>query len=197
MIGIAHTLRYVPLREDLLRTVVPSASAQRRAVETIKQGEVLIIEARNETGAGTIGDIYALRARERGAVGIVTDGALRDTLPIRAVGLPVYYRGSHGATLARQHIALDQQLPIACAGVTVLPGDVIVGDGDGAVVVPAALAAEIARDAVEQEVEEQWAAERVAAGESTDGVFPVANDRRPEFEAWRAARATNCDSATP
>ena len=114
----------------------------------------------------------------RGAAGVVTDGALRDTPAIRALDLPVYHRASHAATFGRLHMPLDHQVPIACAGVTVLPGDVVVGDGEGVVVVPAALAAEVAADAVQQELEEEWAAERVDAGESTEGVFPIAKARR-------------------
>src|SRR5205823_12628020 len=105
-------------------------------------------------------------------------------------GLPVYPRASHAATLARAHMARGHQVPVGCAGVAVLPGDIVVGDGEGVVVVPAALAEEVARDAVQQELEEQWATERVDAGESTDGVFPIAKDRRAEFEAWLTDRQT-------
>ena len=100
----------------------------------------------------------------------------------------MYHRASHAATLGRLHLPLDHQVPIACAGVTVMPGDIVVGDGEGVVVVPAALAVEVAADAYQQELEEEWALERVAAGESTIGVFPIAKDRRAEFEAWLAAR---------
>jgi regulator of RNase E activity RraA len=188
MIGVAHTLRYVPMREDLQAQLGAGRNAQRRAVESLEPGEVLVIEARGEPDAGTIGDIYARRAMRRGAAGVVTDGALRDTPAIRAMELPVYHRSSHAATLGRLHLPLDHQLPIACAGVTVLPGDVVVGDGEGVVIVPAALAVEVAADAVQQELEEEWAAERVDAGESTEGVFPVAKARRREFDAWRASR---------
>ena len=109
---------------------------------------------------------------------------MRDTPAIRSLDLPVYHRVL-AATYGRLHMPLDHQVPIACAGVTVMPGDVVVGDGEGVVVVPAALVAEVAADAAEQELEEEWALERVAAGESTVGVFPIAADRRAEFEAWR------------
>jgi 5-oxopent-3-ene-1,2,5-tricarboxylate decarboxylase / 2-hydroxyhepta-2,4-diene-1,7-dioate isomerase len=188
MIGVAHTLRYVPMREDLQAQLIAGQNAQRRAVESLEPGEVLIIEARGESDAGTIGDIFVRRAMRRGAAGVVTDGALRDTPAIRAMELPVYHRASHAATLSRLHLPLDHQVPIACAGVTVLPGDVVVGDGEGVVIVPAALAAEVAADAVQQELEEEWAAERVDAGESTEGVFPIAKARRGEFDAWLASR---------
>lgn len=186
MIGYAHTLRYVPLREDLQGKLSAGKNAQRRAIESLAPDEVLVIDARGEPDAGTIGDIFALRALRRGASGVVTDGALRDTPAIRAIDLPVYHRSSHAATFGRIHMPLEHQVPIACAGVTVLPGDIVVGDGEGVVILPAALAEEVARDSVQQELEEEWAAERVDAGESTDGVFPIAKDRRAEFDAWLA-----------
>ncbi len=188
MLGYAHTLRFVPLREDLQAQLSGGQNAQRRAIESLGPDEVLTIEARGEPDAGTIGDIFVLRALRRGAAGVVTDGALRDTPAIRALALPVYHRASHAATFGRVHMPLDQQTPIACAGVTVMPGDIVVGDAEGVVVVPAALAAEVAADAARQELEEEWALERVDAGESTVGVFPISKDRRAEFEAWLAER---------
>jgi regulator of RNase E activity RraA len=191
MVGYAHTLRYVPLREDLQPQLAAGQNAQRRAIESLTADEVLVIEARGEPDAGTIGDIFVQRAQRLGAAGVVTDGALRDTPAIRAIGLPVYHRASHAATLGRVHMPLDDQVPIACAGVTVMPGDLVVGDGEGAVVVPAALAGEVAEAAVGQELEEEWALERVAAGESTIGVFPLSAERRPEFETWLATRSVN------
>lgn len=191
MIGYAHTLRYVPMREDLQPRLSAGQNAQRRAIESLTTDEVLVIEARGEHDAGTIGDIFVQRAQRLGAAGVVTDGALRDTPAIRAIGLPVYHRASHAATLGRLHMPLDHQLPIACAGVTVMPGDLVVGDGEGAVVVPAALADEVAADASQQELEEEWALERVAHGESTIGVFPLSSERRAEFEAWLARRSTD------
>jgi regulator of RNase E activity RraA len=190
MLGYAHTLRYVPLREDLQAQYSGGQNAQRRAIEGLAADEVLIMEARGEPDAGTIGDIFVMRALRLGAAGVVTDGALRDTPAIRELGLPVYHRASHAATFGRLHMPLDHQVPIACAGVTVLPGDILVGDGEGVVVVPAALAAEVAADAYQQELEEEWALSRVDAGESTVGVFPISKDRRSEFDAWLAARRT-------
>lgn len=187
MVGYAHTLRYVPKREDFERRQ-EGPNAQRRAVESIEQDEVLIMEARGEPDAGTIGDIFAMRVKQLGGAGVITDGALRDTPAIAEIGLPVYHGSSHAATLGRIHTPLDHQIPIACAGVTVFPGDIIVGDSEGAVVIPALLAEEVAEDAYTQEIEEEWAIERVQAGDSSIGTFPIAPERRPEFEAWLAAR---------
>jgi regulator of RNase E activity RraA len=188
MVGVAHTLRYLPMREDLIPTYASRANAQRDAVESLRPGEVLVIGAREVPDAGTIGDIYATRAAVLGAVGVVTDGATRDTSALAAMDIPVYQLASHGSTYRRHHMPVDHQVPIACAGVTILPGDVMVGDDDGVVVVPAALADEVADEAYEQELAEEWAIERVAAGESTDGTFPITPDRRAEFEQWLAAR---------
>lgn len=188
MLGYAHTLRYVPKREDFERRL-EGPNAQRRAVESIEAESVLICEAREEPHAGTIGDIFAMRIKTRGASGFVTDGALRDTPAIAEIDFPVYHQSSHAATLGRLHTPLDHQIPIACAGVTVFPGDIIVGDGEGVVVVPALLAEEVANDSYQQEIEEEWAIERVAAGDSSIGTFPIADDRRPEFEEWLKNRS--------
>ena len=186
LLGYAHTLRYVPARPDLAEVV--GFNAQRVAVESIVTDDVLIIEARGEPDAGTIGDIFALRARQLGAAGVVTDGALRDTPAIRDLGMSVYHLSSHAATLGRLHSPLDHQVPIACAGVTVLPGDIIVGDGEGAVVIPASMVVEVAADSVAMELREEFAIEQISQGASCDGYSPLAKENRPEFEAWLAAR---------
>jgi regulator of RNase E activity RraA len=186
IVGIAHTLRYVPARPDLPKVL--GTNAQRDAVESIQPGEVLIIEARGEPHAGTIGDIFAMRVKQLGGVGVITDGALRDTPAIREIGLAVYHQSSNAATLGRLHTPLDHQVPIACAGVTVLPGDIIVGDDEGAVVIPAGMVDEIAAASVTMETEEEFAIKRVGEGASTIGYFPLADDNRAEFEAWLAER---------
>jgi 5-oxopent-3-ene-1,2,5-tricarboxylate decarboxylase / 2-hydroxyhepta-2,4-diene-1,7-dioate isomerase len=174
MLGYAHTLRYLPLREDLNTEFAGGQNAQRRAVESMQPDEILIIDARGEPDAGTFGDIFALRSLRLGATA--------------ELGIPVYHGSSHAATFGRMHMPYEHQIPIACAGVTVIPGDIIVGDGEGAVVVPPSLVVEIAAGSVQQEAEEAWALERVDAGDSTIGIFPISTDRRPEFEAWFADR---------
>ena len=188
MVGTAKTLRYVPMREDLVPVLQAGVNAQRRAVESIQPGEILVIEARNSPEAGTIGDVLSMRALARGAVGVITDGCVRDSAAVGRLGIAVYLRAAHAATLSRDHLPLDIDVPIACAGVLVMPGDVIVGDDDGAMLIPAALVEEVARDAAEQELRDAWSFERVAAGDSTIGVFPIAADRMHEYEAWKAAR---------
>lgn len=186
MVGYAHTLRYVPARPDLADLI--GFNAQREAAESIEPDEVLIIEARGEPHAGTIGDIFAMRAIRRGGVGIITDGALRDTPAIKALGVPVYHQSSNAAVLGRLHSPLDHQVPIACAGATVMPGDIIVGDEEGAVVIPAAMVEEIAEASMKMEIREEFAIERVSEGAPTTGYFPLAKENQAEFEAWLAQR---------
>ncbi len=188
MVGRARTLRYVALREDQQSRLAGGFNAQKRVVESIQPGDVLVIEARSVPDAGTIGDIFATRLFALGGVGIVTDGALRDTPAIADIGVPVYHQASHGATYGRQHMPFSADDAVTCAGVFVMPGDVIVGDGEGAVVVPAALVEEVVRDALIQEEKETFALEKVAAGQPSLDLFPLAKERLPEFEAWKAAR---------
>lgn len=188
MVGRARTLRYVAMREDLQKQYGGGINAQKRAVESTEPGDVLVIEARGVADAATIGDIFATRAFCQGGVGIVTDGALRDTPAIADIGRPVYHLASHGATFGRAHMPFSIDEPVTCAGVFVVPGDVLVGDGEGVVVIPAALVEEVTRDALDQEEREDFALERVADGESTIGLFPLGKERMADFEAWTASR---------
>lgn len=187
LLGYAYTLRYVPLREDVRDAESAELNAQKRTVESIGPDEVLVIDARGEPGAGTIGDILVARALARGATGIVTDGGLRDSAAVARLEIPTYYQVAHPAVLGRLHYPLESNVPIACGGALVMPGDVIVGDEDGVLVLPAALAEQVAHDARAQEDREAWALERVQAGESVRGVYPLSEERREEFEAWIAA----------
>ena len=187
MAGYARTVRYLPLREDL-SAAQPPMNAQKRAIEAIRPGEVLVIEARGEVAAGTIGDILALRAQVRGAAGIVTDGAIRDSAALAALDIPVYHAAVHPAVLGRRHVPWETGVTVACAGVTIEPGDLLAGDADGVVVLPPGIAAEVLAEARETERQEEFVAERVAAGESIDGLFPLPQSRRPEYEAWSADR---------
>ena len=188
MVGYAHTLRYAALREDVRDARKGSEDAQKLAVETVSPGDVLIMEARGELGAGTIGDILAARVLARGGAGIVTDGGVRDTPGVADLAIPTYFQTPNAASLWLRHIPLDVDAPITCAGTLVMPGDVVVGDAEGVVVLPAALAEEIAEAALVQEDREAWALERVQAGESIRGVYPIADERRADYERWRATR---------
>lgn len=188
MVGRCRTLRYVALRPDKLAEFAGGLNPQRKASETAEPGDVIIIEAREVPDAGTVGDIYAMRAFNRGAVGLITDGALRDTAAIADLGRPVYHQSSHGSTWGRHHMPFSSDEPITCAGVYVEAGDVVVGDAEGAVIIPAALVEEVAKDSVAQELVESFAIERVRAGESVVGLFPLTDDRRPEYEAWLAEK---------
>jgi 5-oxopent-3-ene-1,2,5-tricarboxylate decarboxylase / 2-hydroxyhepta-2,4-diene-1,7-dioate isomerase len=183
MAGYARTVRYLPLREDLAGRSA-GLNAQKQAIEEIRPGEVLVIEARGDASAGTIGDILALRAQVRGAAGIVTDGAVRDSAALARLEIPAYHAAVHPAVLGRRHVPWETQVAVACAGVTIQPGDIVVGDADGVVVLPPALAAEVLADAQEQERQEEFIAGRVAQGESVDGLYPLTDRTRPAYQAW-------------
>ena len=186
MAGYARTVRYLPLREDLLAAHGGGMNAQKRAIEDIRPGEVLVIEARGDPTAGTIGDILGLRAQVRGAAGIVTDGAIRDSVALAQLEIPVYHAAVHPAVLGRRHVPWETGITVACAGVTIQPGDIVVGDADGVVVLPPAIAAEVLAGAREQERQEEFIAGRVALGEPLDGLHPLSDARRPDYEAWLA-----------
>ncbi|MDT3315868.1 fumarylacetoacetate hydrolase family protein [Microbacterium sp. KSW4-11] len=186
LVGLARTLRFVPNREDLFDSHGGGYNAQKRAFDAVREGEVIVIEARGESGSGTLGDILAIRAHARGAAGIVTDGGVRDIDAVSAVGIPVYTAGAHPAVLGRRHVPWDADVTIACGGTTVQPGDILVGDADGVIVIPPALAAEVVDAALEQEIEDGWIADRVAEGHAVDGLFPLAGEWKDRYRAWRA-----------
>jgi 5-oxopent-3-ene-1,2,5-tricarboxylate decarboxylase / 2-hydroxyhepta-2,4-diene-1,7-dioate isomerase len=183
LVGTARTLRFVPNREDLFTSHGGGYNAQKRAFDAVAEGEVIVIEARGETGSGTLGDVLAIRAHVRGAAGIVTDGGIRDRDAVAAVGIPVYASGAHPAVLGRKHVPWDVDLTIACGGTTVQPGDIIVGDADGVLVIPPALAEEVADATLAQEDEDAWIAEQVRQGHPVDGLFPMNADWRARYEA--------------
>ena len=187
IVGTARTLRFVPGREDLFASHGGGYNAQKRIFDAVEEGEVIVIEARGERGSGTLGDILALRARARGAAGVVTDGGVRDFDAVVEIGLPVFSNGAHPAVLGRRHVPWDSDLTIACGGATVQPGDIIVGDGDGVIVIPPPIAEEVADAALAQEDEDAWIAEQVAAGHPVDGLFPMNAQWRARFEASHAS----------
>lgn len=186
LVGLARTLRFVPHREDLFASHGGGYNAQKRAFDSVGEGEVIVIEARGESGSGTLGDILALRAKARGAAGVVTDGGVRDFAAVAEVGLPVFSRGPHPAVLGRRHVPWDTDVTIACGGATVQPGDVIVGDSDGVIVIPPALVEEVVDAALAQEEEDAWIATQVAAGHPVDGLFPMNAQWRARYEKERS-----------
>jgi 2-keto-4-pentenoate hydratase/2-oxohepta-3-ene-1,7-dioic acid hydratase in catechol pathway/regulator of RNase E activity RraA len=189
LVGRARTLRYLPNREDLFASHGGGYNAQKRAFDSLGPDDVLVMEARGETGTGTVGDILALRAQVRGAAGIVTDGGVRDYEAVAALDIPTYSAGAHPAVLGRRHVPWDYDITIACGGTTVQPGDVIVGDADGLIVLPPALVEEVVTDAIEQEREETFIAEQVANGESVNGLYPMNADWKSRYAEWTAARS--------
>ncbi|MFT3798294.1 fumarylacetoacetate hydrolase family protein [Microbacterium sp.] len=189
LIGTAKTLRFVPNREDLFTSHGGGYNAQKRAFDAVQPGEVIVIEARGESGSGTLGDILAIRAHAQGAAGIVTDGGVRDLDAVAAVGIPVYTSGGHPAVLGRKHVPWDHDLTIACGGATVQPGDIIVGDNDGVIVIPPRLVEEVVDEALAQEEEDAWIADRVAEGHPVDGLFPMNAQWRATYDAAQAAGA--------
>ncbi len=190
MVGLAYTLRTIPSREDLdhLGSFETRQNAQRKAIEECPEGAVFVVDSRGDAGAASMGGILAMRLQVRGAAGIVTDGGVRDTPDIAAMDIPLYQRRPAVPTNLARHHPVGINEPIACGEVPVFPGDVMVGDGEGVVCIPAHLADEIADEAVEMTVFEDFVQERVAAGASTFGLYPPTDpETKPAFEAWRRA----------
>lgn len=185
IVGRARTLRFIPFRPDLFAEHGGGFNAQKRAFDSLRPGEVLVIEARGEGYAGTVGDLLALRAQQLGAVGVVTDGAARDVAVVAGLDIPVFAAGAHPAVLGRLHVPWETDVTIACGGAAVQPGDVIVADDDGALVIPPALVDEVVKDAIEQEREEAFIAEQLAAGASVDGLYPMNAEWKARYAAWQ------------
>ncbi len=184
VVGLARTLRYVPNREDLFKTHGGGFNAQKRAIDSVNEGEILVMEARGEKGTGTVGDILALRAQVRGAAAIITDGGVRDYTAVADLEMPTYFANPHPAVLGRRHIPWDTDITIACGGATVQPGDIIVADSDGILVIPPAMAEELVDDCIQQEKEEAFIFEMVKQGNSVDGLYPMNAEWQNRYEQW-------------
>ncbi|GAC1368017.1 MAG: hypothetical protein NVSMB43_00900 [Pseudarthrobacter sp.] len=191
VVGLARTLRYVPNREDLFKTHGGGFNAQKRAIDSVNEGEILVMEARGEKGTGTIGDILALRAQVRGAAAIITDGGVRDFSAVAAMDMPTYYANPHPAVLGRRHIPWDTDITIACGGTTVQPGDIIVADSDGILVIPPAIAEELVEDCIQQEKEESFIFQMVQEGNSVDGLYPMNAQWQARYAEWEAGKAND------
>jgi regulator of RNase E activity RraA len=184
MVGPAFTMRFIPAREDL---AVPEAWASprstRAAIEDMPAGVIAVADARGVTEAAIFGDILVARMKKRGVAALVTDGTMRDAAGVVAAGLPVWCTGAAAPSSVAGHIFAGWQEPIGCGGVAVFPGDIIVADGDGAVVVPVALAEEVAKLGTEQERFENWALAEVQKGAPLPGLYPPNEATRARYEA--------------
>ena len=179
-------MRYIPAREDLDRGEIDNrTSIQRLAIEQIGGGEVMVVDARGDTGGGIMGSILATRIHRRGASGVVTDGVFRDSPIIAEIGFGVYARGMNARSIRVTHHPVDFQQPIACGGVPVFPGDIVVGDCEGVVVVPRHLAGQVAQEAVAKEEQEDYLLQKVREGASIVGTYPPDEKLLAEYNAWK------------
>ncbi|QIM17365.1 fumarylacetoacetate hydrolase family protein [Leucobacter insecticola] len=189
ILGTAKTLRFVPFRPDLFKKHGGGFNAQKRAFDTVNPGEVLVVEARGVRETGTVGDVLALRAQVRGAAGIVTDGGVRDYAAVEEFNIPVFSQGAHPSVLGRRHVPWETDVTIACGGAAVQPGDIIMGDRDGVIVIPPFLLEEVAAEAAAQEKADAWVADQVAKGAAVDGLFPMNAEWRAKYEAETGDKA--------
>lgn len=189
MVGPAYTLRYIPAREDLdhLGVFEDRGHPQRKGVEECPPGHVFVIDSRRNPAAASAGNILVTRLMKRGAAGIVTDGGFRDTPEIAALPFPAYHAMAAAPTNLIKHHAVDLNVPIACGEVPVYPGDIMVGDGEGVVVIPAHIADAVAEEAFEQTAFEDFVQEKVNEGRGIFGLYPPGPDAREEFLRWRQA----------
>ena len=191
MVGEAFTLRYIPAREDLNTIAVfqNPDHPQRKAVEDCPPAAVLVIDSRKDARAASAGSILASRLMKRGVAGLVTDGGFRDTPEIAALDMPAYHQRPSAPTNLTLHQAVDINVPIGCGDVAVFPGDVLVGDGEGVIVIPAHLADEIAAEATEMTAFEDFVTEKVLEGRSIIGLYPPTDPAtHGDFAAWRTAK---------
>lgn len=191
MVGPAYTLRYMPAREDLNTIAVfqDREHPQRKAVEECPPGAVLVIDSRKDARAASAGGILVSRLMVRGVAGVVTDGGFRDSPDIARLSLPAYHQRPSAPTNLTLHQAIAINEPIGCGDAPVWPGDVVVGDAEGVIIIPAAIADEIATEAVEMTVFEDFVQEKVLQGRSVLGLYPPTDPQSSiDFAAWRVAK---------
>ena len=188
LVGEAFTLRYMPAREDLNKIEVfrDRSHPQRKAVEDCPAGSVLVMDSRKDARAASAGAILVTRLMKRGVAGVITDGGFRDSVEIGKLGFPAYHHRPSAPTNLTLHQAIEINVPIGCGDAPVFPGDVILGDSDGVIVIPAHLADEIANEAVEMTAFEDFVTEQVQKGKSILGLYPATDDQTlVDFAAWR------------
>jgi len=189
VVGRAFTLRFVPAREDLATPASwASPISTRAAIEAMPAGCIAVVDAMGVPDAGIFGDILCLRMHKRGVAALITDGVVRDVDGVIGSGLPVWCQGVAAPPSVAALTFVGWQEPVGCGGVAVIPNDVVVADADGAVVIPAALLAEVMAEAVEQERMEAWILTEIAAGVPLPGLYPPNAETRARYEAWAATQ---------
>lgn len=189
MVGPAYTLRFIPAREDVdsLFERDSRTDLQRVTAETVPADAVLVIDSRGDASAASGGALLALRMQVRGVGGIVTDGGFRDSPEVGGMTMPSYHQRGAAPPVVVRHHPQDVQLPIACGGVAVHPGDVIVGDDEGVVVIPRGMASEVASLAVSKGKLERFIAREIRRGRPVTGLYPPREEALKDYEAWLAA----------
>lgn len=188
MVGDAFTLRYIPAREDLnpIEIFRDPKHPQRVAVETCPKGSVLVIDSRNNAKAASAGSILVTRLMKRGCAGIVTDGGFRDSAEIAELPFPSFHKQPSAPTNLTLHQALDINVPIGCGDVAVFPGDIVVGDNDGVMVIPQEMVEEVANECIDMTLFEEFVLEKVNEGETIIGLYPPTNNQTlVDFEVWK------------
>jgi len=188
MVGPAYTMRHIPAREDLnqLKEFQNPEHPQRKGVESCPPGAVMVMDCRKDPRAASAGDILVTRLQMRGVEGVVTDGGFRDAVSIAALDIAAYHNRPSSPTNLTLHQALDLNVPIGCGDVAVFPGDIVVGDDDSVIIIPAHLADEIADEATEMTVFEDFVIDQVRDGAQIIGLYPATNpETLAKFDAWR------------
>jgi regulator of RNase E activity RraA len=189
IVGRAFTLRFVPAREDLATPASwSSPTSTRAAIEAMPEGCVTVVDAMGVTDAGIFGDILCARMQKRGVAALVTDGVVRDVAGVRATGLPVWCDGVAAPPSVAGLTFVGWQEPVACGGVAVFPGDMVVVDDDGAVLIPADLVEAVTAEAFEQEQLEGWIMSQVDAGVALPGLYPPNEENKARYAAFKAGK---------
>ena len=189
-VGRAFTLRFVPAREDLATPASWGAPiSTRAAIEAMPAGVIAVVDAMGVSDAGIFGDILCARMKKRDVEALVTDGVMRDLAGVLDTRLPVWCSGVAAPASVNGLTFVGWQEPVGCGGVAVFPNDVIVADGDGAVVIPAALLDAVVQAAMDQELYEAWVVREVEAGVPLPGLYPPNEATQARYDAWRKSQA--------
>lgn len=189
LVGPAYTLRYIPTRPDTdpFDAFREQDHPQRVAIEECPEGAVLVMDCRGDASAASAGSILLTRLQVRGAAGAVTDGGIRDAAGAGALDMPVFAAKPSAPTNLTKHHAVDIGRPIACGGVAVYPGDIVLGDEDGVMIIPRHLADELAQESVGMELFEAFVLEEVGRGVPILGLYPpTLPDTLVRFKAWKS-----------